>query len=169
MTFNTIIRVRVPEYDVYIPELKTHGPVMNFMPTKVRNVVNMMERGLTIKFFSPEDERKVFDLVKQYTLIANSENERLGKTIYKIPVQTQTTIARNLNLKKDDKKKEDNPWVNKHYTVRVIENDKKSKVQQHVRVKKQEGPRIPKLYEMFKEQMDPDIIPSQGYDDLNLD
>jgi len=168
LTFDNIVKVRVPEYDVYIPELKTHGPVQHFMPTKIRNVVNMMERGLTIIFESKEKEMAVLTLVKQYSVIANSENERIGKEIYSIPIKTQELLVRSLNIKESIHRKDSgvNIWVNHNYTMRDISDPKSANPRPTP--KKKPAKKIPKLYEFLSQETDPAVLPTTGFDDLLL-
>jgi hypothetical protein len=166
LTFNSPVMVKIPAYDVYIHELKCNGPVMCFTHVKVRHVVNMLDRGLEVVFKDKEAELKVLALVKQYTLLASAENERVGKDVYKLPVAAQQTIVRDLNIKEDlrAKREEVNPWRGKGCNITQIAPPPKLPV----RLKKKDQPRIPKLYEFLPVQPDPGIIPSEEFDDLSL-
>jgi len=160
---NTIVKVRVPSYDVYIPEFRVHGPIMQFMPTKIRNVINMMERGLIVEFQTKAMEFKVLDVVKRFTLVASSENERVGREVYKLPIKTQESLVMSLNLKQKHERKQQgivSPWTNRNYSFREITVPKQTRSR---------APRIPKIYDYVPKNDSPLGIVSTGYDDLLLE
>jgi hypothetical protein len=163
-SFNSPVLVRIPEYDVYIPEIRRNGPIMSYIALKVKQVVNIIDRGLNVEFKDRNVQKETLALVKQYTILANEENERVGKPIYKVPINAQNTLVRDLNLKEEIRVRREvgeDPWKGRGYGLPNIPS------RPPVVVKKKQAPKVPKLYEFFQEQIDT-ALPSQGFDDLSL-
>jgi hypothetical protein len=170
ITLEVKLLVRVTSYDVYLDEINAWSPLINFIPVKVKYILNWLNNKLDVEFKNKEDEEHLFLFLKQYNMIAKIETERAKKLVYPIPDVAEEELVRSLKLKlsiikKKEEKDTPNPFKPKKYATVQTKTSPSHLVKKKVIAKGR-----PKMYEMFANMPSIDVphIKEQSLDDIDL-
>jgi hypothetical protein len=170
MSLDTILMIKIPEYDIYLTEIKQWAPIMSFIPVKVKYILNFINRHLHVIFLNKEDKTTIYEFIAQYNFIARSQNKN-GAT-YPVANEAEKLLGNQLKITNRNKfieKNKNNPFIVRNIHDKAIPKNTTSIMQP-----KKETYTIPKIFEVLSKQIEsPDTgyIPSDEYkplEDVNL-
>jgi hypothetical protein len=100
-TLSTPIQITIPVYGYELPEIHSSSPIPIPIYTKVANIINWLERGITVEFCERESVEKVFFFIMEYNRYVQEENKKIDdiENHYRLALKAQEKLYRTIDFK----------------------------------------------------------------------